>query len=183
MSDRRDPLARRLVAIVAYVATVVAANWLTARYGLVPVAPGLLATAGTYAAGAAFVARDAVQDVTGRRWAILAVLVGAGLSWWLSTPALALASGAAFLASELADMAVYTPLRRRGYVRAAVASNAAGAVVDTLLFLTLADIPVTVLVVAGQLVGKAWVTALAVALVLIWRRRAVLRHGFDRAGA
>lgn len=174
----------RLFAFFTYASAIVLANWLTARFGLIPVAPGLLATAGTYAAGAAFVARDAVQDTAGRWWALAAVVAGGGLSLVLATPALALASAAAFLVSELADMAVYSPLRRRGYIRAAVASNAVGSVVDTLLFLWLAGFPVTGLVVAGQLVGKAWVTAAAVGLVLVVRsRRAVLRQPLHREGA
>lgn len=41
----------RVIAVTAYLATIVVANWLTAEYGFVPVGLGLLATAGTYAAG------------------------------------------------------------------------------------------------------------------------------------
>ena len=168
-------------AVLAYLATIVLANWLTATYGLVPVGFGLVATAGTYAAGFAFVARDAVQDAAGRAWVFAALAVGAVLSWWLSTPALAVASAVAFGVSELADMAVYTPLRRKGYVRAAVASNLVGSVVDTLLFLWLAGFGLAPLVVAGQLVGKAWVTVAVVVLVVI--ARAVLRHRVRAEGA
>jgi len=168
-------------AVLAYLATIVLANWLTATYGLVPVGFGLVATAGTYAAGFAFVARDAVQDAAGRAWVFVALAAGAVLSWWLSTPALAVASAVAFGLSELADMAVYTPLRRKGYVRAAVASNLVGSVVDTLLFLWLAGFGLAPLVVAGQLVGKAWVTVAVVVLVVI--ARAVLRHRVRAEGA
>lgn len=163
----------RLAAVVAYIATIVAANWLTARYGLVPVGFGLLATAGTYAAGLAFVARDLVQDVAGRAGAVAAIGAGFAISWYLSTPQLAIASALAFLVSELADMAVYTPLRRRGYVRAAITSNLVGTVVDTLLFLWLAGFGLVPLLVTGQLVGKTWMTVAAVAVVLAAR---ALRH-------
>lgn len=177
-------LAVRFVLAVTYVATIAAANWLTSRYGLIPVGFGLVATAGTYAAGASFVARDSLQDAAGRRAVLGAILAGAALSAILAGPRLAVASAAAFAVSELVDMAVYTPLRRRGYVRAAVASNLVGAVVDTAAFLALARFPVTTLVVAGQLVGKTWLTLAAVALVAMVRgRRAVLRHRLDRAGA
>lgn len=164
----------RLLAVVAYLASIVAANWLTAHYGLVPVGFGLLATAGTYAAGLAFVARDAVQDTAGRLGVLIVLAVGAGLSWVVSTPALAVASGVAFLVSELADMAIYTPLRQRGYVRAAVASNVAGSVVDTFVFLWLAGFGLAPLIVAGQLVGKTWITVAVVGLVVI--ARALLRN-------
>jgi uncharacterized PurR-regulated membrane protein YhhQ (DUF165 family) len=175
----------RFWAAVAYLGSIVVANWLTARYGFVPVGFGLAATAGTYAAGMAFVARDAVQDTAGRVAVLGALVVGAVLSWWLSTPALAFASAAAFGASELADMAIYTPLRRRGYLRAALASNTIGAVVDTWLFLALAGFAITPVVFAGQLVGKGWVTLLAIALVLAVRRRRapVLRDRIRAEGA
>lgn len=164
----------KLLSVVAYLGSIVAANWLTAHYGLTPVGFGLVATAGTYMAGLAFVARDAVQDTAGRAWALSALIVGAALSWELASPQLAVASAVAFGLSELADMAVYTPLRKRGYVRAAVASNLVGSVVDTLVFLWLAGFGLAPLIVAGQLVGKAWVTVAVVVLVVTVR--AVLRN-------
>ena len=166
--------AYRMSVTIGYLGTVVLANYLTAHYGFVPVGFGLAATAGTYAAGLAFVARDAVQDTLGRAGVLAVLAVGAVLSWWLSTPQLAVASAAAFALSELVDMAVYTPLRRRGYVRAAVASNLIGSLVDTCLFLTLAGFGLTGLSVSGQLVGKAWMTVATVALVVI--ARALLRN-------
>ena len=45
-----------------------------------------------------------------------AVFIGALLSALVAPPALVIASGVAFLLSELADLAVYTPLARRGLV-------------------------------------------------------------------
>lgn len=171
----------RTAAALAYLSTVVAANWLTARYGFMPVGFGLMATAGTYAAGLAFVARDTVQDTSGRALTLIALAIAGALSWYLATPALAIASTAAFAASELADMAIYTPLRRRGYVRAALASNLAGSVVDTVLFLWLAGFGLAALVVAGQLVGKAWATLAVVLPVVVIR--AVLRNRVRTQGA
>lgn len=160
---------RAATAVAAYLASIVGANWLTAHYGFVPIGFGLMATAGTYAAGIAFVARDAVQDTLGRRWTLAALAAGAVLSWWLASPALAVASAVAFGLSELADMAVYSPLRRHGYVRAAVASNVVGAIVDTATFLWLAGFGLTALAAGGQLIGKAWATLAAVALVVVAR--------------
>ncbi len=46
----------------------------------------------------------------------LAILCGTGLSALLAPPSLVLASGVAFLLSEFADLAVYTPLARRRLV-------------------------------------------------------------------
>ncbi|MBU4213584.1 MAG: VUT family protein [Actinobacteria bacterium] len=84
------------------------------------------------------------------------------------SPNFAVASATAFLFSEFADIAVYTPLRRRRWLTAVVASNTVGLVVDSLLFLWLAFGSLTYL--SGQVVGKAWMTALAVALMAVARR-------------
>lgn len=168
--------------LTAYVGTVVAANWAITRYGLVPVGFGLLAPAGVYFAGLGFTLRDVGQDLAGR-WAVLAaIVVGAGLSWLVATPQLALASAAAFGLSELADFAVYTPLRRRGWLTAVAASNVVGLIVDSVLFLWIAFGSLQFL--AGQLIGKAWITLAAVAALYAGRRsHQVLRHRLNRAGA
>lgn len=178
-------LALAAMAGSVYVGTVVAANVLTSRYGMVPVWPGVVATAGTYAAGAALLARDVVQDTAGRRAVLAAIAAGALLSAWLATPQLAIASGAAFAASEVADMAIYTPLRRKGWARAVLASNLVGAVVDTVLFLALAGFPVMASL-PGQLIGKAvWAALLPVLLVTAARRvrRAVSGEPVHAEGA
>jgi len=165
-------MTRRILAAAAvagYIAAIAAANWATAHYGLTPVGFGLTATAGTYAAGCALMLRNVVQDAHGRLVVALAILVGAALSAITATPALALASGVAFGVSELADMTVYTPLRRRGWARAVIPASLLGAVVDTFLFLSIAGFPVTAPGVAGQLVGKTWAVWLPVAAVAVWR--------------
>lgn len=159
-----------LLALTGYAAAIVAANWLTAHHGLIPVGFGLTATAGTYAAGAALMLRNTVQDALGRVFVLAAILAGAGLSA-LTSPALALASGVAFGVSELADTAVYTPLRRRGWARAVLPASLLGALLDTLIFLSLAGFPVTPRGVLGQLVGKTWAVWLPVAVIVLARRR------------
>lgn len=187
-------MSRATWAGTAYVAGIVAANYVTARYGFVAVGFGLTATAGTYLAGASFVLRDAVQDAVRasvvRQWIVhieravalrvmALIALGAAISAAFS-PSLALASGVAFLLSESADLCVYTPLRRKGYVRAAAASNVVGTVVDTFAFLWLAGFPV-VSSAPGQIVGKLWIT-LAVVLA-VGGVRAVLRQSVDPEGA
>jgi hypothetical protein len=171
----------RVLAAAGYVACIVAANVATDRWGMVWVGPGLAATAGTYAAGFALLARDVLQDTAGRRAVAAAIAVGAVLSWVMASPALALASAAAFTIAEAADMAVYTPLRERGWIRAVTASNAVGAVLDTWVFLLLAGFPVLASL-PGQLAGKAWATAIPVAVV--WGvTRAVPRYAQHPRGA
>jgi uncharacterized PurR-regulated membrane protein YhhQ (DUF165 family) len=161
--------AARWAAAAGFLAAIIAANYLTTEHGMIPVGLGLVATAGTYLAGATFVLRDAVQDTAGRRAALTLIAAGAGLSYLIADPFIALASGVAFAAAELADLAIYTPLRRHGYIRAATASNTAGAVVDTLLFLWIAGFPIAG-AWQGQLLAKITVTAATVAAVLAYRR-------------
>jgi len=155
--------------LVAYIATIFAANWAIVTFGLVPVGFGLLAPAGVYFAGLAFTLRDLTQDALGRRWTYAAIVVGAALSGLLSGP-LAIASGVAFLLSETADLLVYTPLRERRWLFAVGASNVVGLVVDSVLFLLLAFGSLEFL--AGQIVGKLLMTAIAI--VILWTRRAIL---------
>lgn len=170
---------RGVYALTAYILAIFAANWLTTHYGLVHVAPGLVTTAGTYAAGAALLLRDVVQDYAGTRWVFAGIAAGGALTVLMS-PSLAFASATAFVLAEALDWAVYTPLRARGWARAALLSGIAGAGVDTLVFLRLAHFPVTAQTVGGQLVGKAlWATALPVLLVVLVRqvrRGRVSRH-------
>jgi hypothetical protein len=91
------------------------------------------------------------------------------LSALVAPPALVLASGAAFLLSEFADLAVYTPLARRGLVLAVAASSLAGLVVDSIVFLWLAFGSLDFLL--GQIVGKGWMVLLAMPFVYLLRRR------------
>ena len=161
----------------AFVATVVAANWALAEFGTVPVAPGLEAPAGVYFAGLAFGLRDAVHERGGRRLVLAAIAAGAGVSYVIEDAArvpgghtsIAAASAAAFAVSELADLAVYQPLRRRSWPAAVAVSNGVGAVVDSALFLWLAFGALDHL--AGQVVGKALMIAVAIPLVWLARRR------------
>lgn len=188
----RDLIHRHNVTIAAllfaaFAGTVVAANWVTTEYGVVSIGFGLTATAGTYFAGLAFVLRDSLQDTGGRVAVVAAILTGAALSfllaetWFKADPAflppgvtatsIAAGSAIAFLLSELADFTVYTPLRNRGYLRAAVASNVVGALVDTAVFLYVAGFAMRDVFV-GQVVGKLTITlavVVAVAVVRGWK--------------
>lgn len=163
----------RLVSASAFVATVVAANVMTAN---LPLVFGM--TAGTFIAGLALLARDWLNEAVSWRWVLGCVLMGAGLSAVMAGPRLALASGLAFGMSELADWAIYRRLRRHGWIKAADRSNAAGALVDSVLFLAVAGFPVWP-GAAVQTVVKFAVTALTLRVVA----HAVLRDRLNRAGA
>lgn len=162
-----------LVAFAAFVGVIVLANWAVNRYGVVGVGFGLVAPAGVYFVGLAFTLRDVLHRTLGRAAVIGAILIGAVISFAVSDAvtipggvlSLAWASGIAFLVSELADLLVYEPTRRKGWASAVAASNVVGLFVDSLLFLWLAFGSLTFL--WGQVIGKAWMTALAIALIIV----------------
>lgn len=148
-----------------FLACVVLANVLTATYGLVPVAFGLSATAGTYAAGVTFLVRDLLQERAGRQTTLAVIVAGAALSTLVS-PQLAVASGVAFLVSELADWSAYQPTRRAyGFLAGVALSNIVGATVDTLVFMPLAGFPLSALSVSGQIVGKLLLSTVPLLIV------------------
>lgn len=156
-------------ALIGYIATIYAANLAISLFGVIPVGFGLMAPAGVFFAGLALSLRDAVQETAGRRWVLGGIVAGAALSAALSGP-LALASGVAFLVSELADFAIYTPLRGRSWAGAVALSNTVGAVVDSALFLWLAFGSLDFL--PGQVWAKVLMVLPALLAGALWRRRA-----------
>jgi uncharacterized PurR-regulated membrane protein YhhQ (DUF165 family) len=78
------------------------------------------------------------------------------------------ASVAAFLLSELADFAVYAPLAKRRLALAVALSGIVGAAVDSAVFLLLAFGSLDF--IAGQIVGKIWMSLIAGAAI-VWMRR------------
>lgn len=158
---------RRWALSAAYLACIIGANWALAHWGIVPIGFGMAAPAGVYLAGFTFGLRDAVQEDAGRVWVAALIVAGAAVSWWIE-PVFAVASGTAFLLSEFADFAIYTPLRKRRWVVAVVASNAVGSIVDSLLFLWLAF--GTTAGWVDLTIGKLYMVAPAV-LVVAWARR------------
>jgi len=141
---------------------------------LIPVGLGLTAPSGVLLVGLALVLRDLVQRRLGLWWAVGAIIVGAFLSTTFTAPALALASASAFLTSEVADLLVFTPLQKRGLVKAAFASSVAGLIVDSIMFLWLAFGSLDFL--AGQVVGKL-IMVIATLPVLFWIRNRDRRLG------
>jgi uncharacterized PurR-regulated membrane protein YhhQ (DUF165 family) len=129
-------------------------------------------------AGVALVLRDLVQRRLGTAISALAIVFGSGLSALLAPASLVVASATAFLLSEFADLAVYTPLARRRLVAAVIASSSVGLVVDSVVFLWLAFGSLDFL--AGQVVGKAWMVLLSIPFVT-WLRRRDQRLGIKPA--
>ncbi|KRE02206.1 beta-carotene 15,15'-monooxygenase [Bosea sp. Root381] len=167
-----------LFALALFALTIPVANWLIGNVGttcvpngpcLVPVWPGIEAPSGVVMIGLALVLRDIVQRRLGPLAGLGAIAIGALISAFVAPPAIVVASVAAFLLSELADFAVYTPLQRRRFVTAVVASSIVGLIVDSIVFLQLAFGSLDF--VGGQIIGKAWMVLLALPLMHLLRRR------------
>jgi queuosine precursor transporter len=178
MTIERQKTVEGWLFLILFCLTIPVANWMIGNVGTVclrggpcvlPVAPGLMAPSGVLMVGAALVLRDLVQRRIGLAYGLGAILIGAAISAAIAPPALVRASAIAFLLSEFADFAVYTPLARRRLVAAIAASSLAGLVVDSIVFLYLAFGSLDFL--AGQIVGKIWMVLLALPFISYLRRR------------
>ncbi len=158
----------RIALFSSFILVIVAANWSIKQWGVVPIGFGLMAPAGVYFAGLAFSIRDGLHESANARWIIVAIVLGAGVSYMLEDVGkIAIASGVAFLCSELADFLVYTPLRNKGKMGALLLSNAVGLVLDSIIFLYLAFGSLEFL--SGQITAKAYMTGAVLVLMLCYK--------------
>jgi uncharacterized PurR-regulated membrane protein YhhQ (DUF165 family) len=140
--------------IVLYLAAIVAANQTIAAYG-----PSAVLYVGAGLIAFNLVARDILHDAFHEhRLAKMALLIatGAALSYTLNADAakVALASAAAFAASEAVDAITYQAMRRRPWLARCNASNVLSAAVDTLVFFSLAFGGVPVALAFAQVCAK-----------------------------
>lgn len=170
----------KYVYLIGFISTIFFANWLIGNVGecipdgpcVIPVWFGIYAPSGVLAIGLGFTLRDLVQRHLGVKWTIGAILIGALLSSWLN-PFLALASGTAFLLSELMDLWVYTPLQKNNLILAVFASNIVGLIADSVIFLLLAF--GSLQFIEGQIIGKLWMTLLALPIIYLIRQNESLK--------
>jgi hypothetical protein len=100
-----------------------------------------------------------------------AILAGALLSFTIEgAERIAWASAFAFTISELVDLHIYEPLRRKNWLAAVGTSNTVGLIADSVLFLWLAF--GSLIFLPGQILGKAYMTIIAV--LVLGAIRAVL---------
>tara|TARA_A100001011_G_scaffold1326_4_gene1563 strand:+ start:14024 stop:14617 length:594 start_codon:yes stop_codon:yes gene_type:complete len=167
----------------AFILTIPVANWMIGNLGaicppkgpcLIPVGFDLMAPSGVLMIGLALVLRDLVQRRLGKKWSLVAICFGGLLSGLVAPPALVIASASAFLLSELADFAVYTPLQEKRLVLAVLLSGVVGLVIDSIIFLQLAFGSLDYL--SGQIIGKFWMILFA--LPVIW----YIRHRDNKIG-
>lgn len=135
--DCRPPSPAAGAAWALIMAAVVAlSNWLV-QY---PINPWL--TWGAFSYPVAFLVTDVCNRCHGPRHArVIAVwgfAVGFGLSLWLANLQIALASGTAFLVSQLLDVAVFNRLRRASWWKAPFWGSIAASIIDTAIFFSLA---------------------------------------------
>lgn len=124
-----------------------------------------------------------VTDLTNRRFgpagARRVVYVGFALavfaSIWLASPRIAIASGAAFLVSQLMDVAIFNRLRRRPWWQPPLVSSVIGSAVDTALFFALAFAGTTMPWVTLAIGDYGVKVGIALLLLVPWRM--VARRG------
>lgn len=170
----------RYVALIAFLACIPAANWLIGNVGVkcipigpcvIPVGFGYMAPSGVLMIGLALVLRDLVQRWLGIWWVLGAIAAGAAISAAVAPPALVVASATAFLLSELADTAVYTPLAERRLMLAVALSSVVGLAIDGAVFLWLAFGSLALL--PGQILGKGMMVLAAMPVIWWLRQREV----------
>lgn len=108
--------------------------------------------------GLGFVLRDYAQREVGHK-VIFAMLIGAGLSYFMASPFVAFASLAAFLASEIIDWAVYT-FSGKPFAQRILLSSAISTPVDSAVFLALIghfSVTAVILMTLSKMVGAALV--------------------------
>lgn len=126
-------LQSRLVWPSIYVGLIPLVNWLFEFTPALKIGADLAFNPLSLMVGLIFIARDYAQRAIGH-WIFIAMGIALALTLGLSGPALAFASGAAFLISEIADWAVYTYLGRPFSERVLI-STLIAAPIDTLAFL------------------------------------------------
>lgn len=149
---------------LAMAAVVGLSNWLV-QY---PINPWL--TWGAFSYPLAYLVTDVCNRCHGPRHArviaICGFVVGFCLSLWLANLQIALASGTAFLVSQLLDVAVFNRLRRASWWKAPFWGSMAASLIDTAIFFSLAfhgtEVPWLPLA-AGDLAIKFLMAALLLA--------------------
>jgi uncharacterized PurR-regulated membrane protein YhhQ (DUF165 family) len=134
-----------LIYSMAMAAIVVASNVLVQFHltgTLWGIALGDLLTWGAFTYPVAFLVTDLANRQFGpaiaRRIVYVGFVVGVALSFWLSEPRIAIASGTAFLVGQLLDISVFNELRRQTWWKAPLAASMVGTVIDTALFFSIA---------------------------------------------
>lgn len=127
----------RLLLAMAMMAIIVLCSNILVQY---PINDWL--TWGAFTYPVSYLVTDLVNRLAGpgaaRRVAIAGFVLAVISTYWLATPRIALASGTAFLVSQLMDIQVFHRLRHKRWWIAPLFSNTSAACVDTVLFWSIA---------------------------------------------
>lgn len=141
--------ARFAAAVAAMIVVVTASNILVqfpVQADLGPLHLSDILTWGAFTYPFAFLVSDLTNRFDGPRKARAVVFVGfavaLGLSAFLSTPRIAIASATAFLIGQLLDIAVFSRLRNRFWLIPPLSASLLGSAIDTILFFSIAFAPV-----------------------------------------
>ena len=139
---------RFAAAVAAMIVVVTASNILVQFPVQATVGPphlGDVLTWGAFTYPFAFLVTDLTNRSSGPGRARLVVAVGfvlaLGLSAWLSTPRIAIASATAFLIGQLLDIAVFSRLRNCFWVLPPLTASLFGSAIDTAIFFGIAFSP------------------------------------------
>ncbi|MDR2076371.1 MAG: VUT family protein [Desulfovibrio sp.] len=144
-----------------YLTCVVLVNWAFGVAPLVSLPGGEVWPPMSLGVGLVFIVRDYAQREIGHL-VLPVMLLGGAFSWFLATPAVALASVCAFLAGELLDWAVYTGTRRP-FSQRVLLSSALGTPVDSAIFLGMMGIfslPGLLIMTVSKMLGALLVFSL-----------------------
>ena len=142
----------------SYIAAIVLVNWLFESVAPVATPIGDFRLAAVVV-GIVLVLRDYAQREVGHK-ILLATLAAGVVTWYMTTPFLALASVTAFFISEMADWAIFSFTRRPLQSRILI-SSLVSVPLDSLAFLYLAGF-LSWPVFATQVVSKA------VGVLIVW---------------
>ncbi|MDR0881701.1 MAG: VUT family protein [Candidatus Adiutrix sp.] len=145
-----------------YIATIVLVNFAFDLVPLLTLPGGDRWSPVSLVVGFTFIIRDYAQREIGHQ-VLPAMLLGGLISWFMATPAIALASVCAFLTGELLDWAVFT-FTGRPFTQRVLLSSALGTPVDSAVFLSLVGIfslPSVVMMTLSKMAGAVLVYYLA----------------------
>lgn len=77
-------------------------------------------------------------EAVARRIVYWGFITAVALSFYFATPRIAIASGSAFLLSQLIDIQIFTKLSKFQWWKAPLVSSTLGSIIDTILFFTIA---------------------------------------------
>ncbi|HYG70111.1 MAG TPA: hypothetical protein VD838_20720 [Anaeromyxobacteraceae bacterium] len=116
-----------------YVAAVVLVNWLFSVVPMVMTPWGDPWSVAAIVVGFVFIVRDYAQRAIGH-WVLLGTAIGIAISYLMADPRVAIASAAAFAASELSDWAIYT-ITKKPFAERVLLSSLVAVPIDTGVFL------------------------------------------------